>query len=539
MWIKELSSLKGVVKTDGKSTDLRGYSNIKIGGKATCIFEPTGYSIDEVTEELINVVHFCRQKGIRYWTIGNASNTLFGDVEGVIILNRKQFKECDVKLDGDIVTVEAGAHMPSLSRFAYKNSLSGLEYAVQLPGCLGGAIVMNAACDIVDEEATTERNRKAFTGRKYYRSFDSTVYSIKQSTSDIVEEVTIIDNNGNLRVLGKDRLGFDCRWSVLQSDNHKGSVVVSAKLKLKPKPKNEIEACMREYVAKRKRENQPLNEPSLGSIFIKKGYVLEHGRGIIRDETIESLFADRLIKRAFGTKVHRDTFREEYVLNPICVGGIYVDTKCPGFFVNSGTGTLDDFLKLYQIIYEGVKEKTGIELMPEVKFIPEEIAPECAILTTEKYAHWRYVSYLRRGVDMISSQPIIALRYLDKALEYKPGDDAALINKGFSFGILENWVESARIFEDIDENKRSDDSRIPFFRAYCYHNMGQFSKAITLYRIFLENLLPLENPNYFEKRERDGQEIIAKRLIHQASQRIIDRMARHDCLSFEAIISSE
>jgi len=128
------------------------------------------------------------------------------------------------------VTVGAGRGFTALSRYALKNSLSGLEFAYGIPGSVGGAVVMNAG---------------AFGGE----------------VKDCLAGALLLAD-GRFEDVGAEMLGLSYRSSALP----KGAVVVSATFRLKPGNREEIQNRMTASLSQRK-EKQPLEFPSAGSVF--------------------------------------------------------------------------------------------------------------------------------------------------------------------------------------------------------------------------------------------------------------------------------
>ncbi len=165
--------------------------------------------------------------------LGGGSNLLVSDagIEAVISMDGFGSISSAARPDGTAeVTVGAGRGFTSLSRYALKNSLSGLEFAYGIPGSVGGAVVMNAG---------------AFGGEVKDRLAGARLLA-----------------DGRFEDVGAERLGLSYRSSALP----KGGVVVSATFRLKPGNRDEIQNRMTESLSQRK-EKQPLELPSAGSIF--------------------------------------------------------------------------------------------------------------------------------------------------------------------------------------------------------------------------------------------------------------------------------
>lgn len=155
---------------------------------------------------------------------------------------------------------------------------------------------------------------------------------------DIVRNVTYVDALGTSHTVSNKECGFGYRTSVFADG---GKYIVSAELELKPMEKSEIQEKMNEY-KRRRAEKQPISFPSAGSTFKRPA----------------GNFAGTLIEQA-GLKGYK-------------IGGAMVSTLHAGFVINSGGATSADVRELIKHIQNTVKEKFGIELEPEVKFLGEQ-----------------------------------------------------------------------------------------------------------------------------------------------------------------------
>lgn len=134
---KDFKNIFGTIKM-GKS--LAGYTWVKTGGEAEMFFEP---------KDIDDLVCFLQQvrPGTSVQYIGGGSNLLVVDegVKGIVIKLGMAFSSIELNDKGQIVC--GAAAMPvSISHFACKNSLKGLEFMSTIPGTIGGAIFGNAGC---------------------------------------------------------------------------------------------------------------------------------------------------------------------------------------------------------------------------------------------------------------------------------------------------------------------------------------------------------------------------------------------------------
>ena len=268
---------------------MKKHTTFRIGGPADYYAEPDMSRISK----LIEMAKAC---DMPVTVIGNGSNLLVGDkgIRGLVIGIGKGLSEIEV--------TEAVAQQST----AQEASLSGLEFASGIPGSVGGAVVMNAG---------------AYGGE----------------IKDVLIDATVLTAEGELKTVTRDELDLSYRHSIVPE---KGYIVLSARFRLTPKPKDEIKSYMAELRAKRV-EKQPLEYPSAGSTFKRP----------------EGYFAGKLIMDAG--------------LRGYSVGDAQVSQKHCGFVVNKGEATAADVLTLIKDVQETVLKQFGVKLEPEVKMIGE------------------------------------------------------------------------------------------------------------------------------------------------------------------------
>ncbi|ERM93151.1 UDP-N-acetylenolpyruvoylglucosamine reductase [Caldanaerobacter subterraneus subsp. yonseiensis KB-1] len=155
---------------------------------------------------------------------------------------------------------------------------------------------------------------------------------------DVVEKVEVLDENNNILILSNREMKFSYRYSILQE---KEWIVLRAWISLERGNYEEIKKKMEELNQRRK-EKQPLDYPSAGSTFKRPpGY-----------------YAGKLI--------------EDAGLKGYSIGGAKVSEKHSGFIINTGNATFYDVLNLIEYIQKVVKEKFGVELVPEIKIVGEK-----------------------------------------------------------------------------------------------------------------------------------------------------------------------
>jgi UDP-N-acetylmuramate dehydrogenase len=197
---------------------------MKVGGAADCFLEVLN------TEELRKIVLFCQMRGLRLHIIGAGTKLLIRDkgISGIVVKLGGEFRE--IKIDGSRVYAGAGVPLPALSREVLRKELSGLEFACDIPGVLGGGITQNCG------------------------AFGSSI-------SEVVESVKVMSLEGSLFELGPPEVGFSYRRSQI-----KPNIILGATLCLKRGKGSEIEHRMRDF-KRRRAQTQPIKHPTCGCIF--------------------------------------------------------------------------------------------------------------------------------------------------------------------------------------------------------------------------------------------------------------------------------
>ena len=274
------------------------HTTFKIGGPADYFLMP-----DKDTD-VGRIVKICKESAIPYFILGNGSNLLVGDggYRGAVIQIYNNMSA--VTVEGTEITVQAGALLSSVAAAAKNAALTGFEFAGGIPGTMGGAVVMNAG---------------AYGGEM----------------KDVLTEVTVMDEEGEIVTLPADKLELGYRTSIIKTA---GYIVLEAKLQLKEGNPEVIRETMKDLTIRRTTK-QPLEYPSAGSTFKRP----------------EGYFAGKLIM---------DSGLAGYQ-----VGGAQVSEKHCGFVINAGGATARDVRTLMDNVRDIVYKKYGVTLEPEVKFL--------------------------------------------------------------------------------------------------------------------------------------------------------------------------
>ena len=301
-----------------RQVSLAPHTTIKIGGPAEF------FATVATVKQLLALMSWAQSVGLPYFVLGGGSNILISDagMRGLVIDNRCR-DIAVLGLDTDnasrhasvSVVADSGTALAGLARHTVREGLSGLEWAVSVPGTVGGAVVGNAGAhggEVKDSLAAAE----------------------------------IVDETGIVRTWTAADLDYGYRSSALKRLRPLQAgfkpVVLSATFRLHRDHAEEIRTRADGYLAHRRR-TQPV-EPSLGSTFVNPPG--DH--------------AGRLIEQA-GLKGAR-------------VGGVEVSDLHANFLVNRGgvgQATAADFMALVQHIQTVVHAFCGVVLEPEIQLAGE------------------------------------------------------------------------------------------------------------------------------------------------------------------------
>lgn len=288
-----------------KDKPLKEFTTFKIGGSAKYIIFPKN------VDDLINTIKLVKESKINWHIVGNCSNVLVSDrgFDGAIITT---IKIDFFKIHENLIEADCGCMISQVARKACESGLKGLEFAVGIPGTVGGAVYMNAG------------------------AYDGEI-------KDVFECAEVLDENLNIIKLEKSDMRFSYRHSRLKEEK---LILLKATFRLQYAEKEDVLPIEKanEY-NRRRREKQPLQYPSAGSVFKRP----------------PGSFAGKLIQEA-GLKGYR-------------IGGACISEKHAGFIINLGDASAEDVRKIIYHTQKTVYEKFGILLEPEIEFIGEFETP--------------------------------------------------------------------------------------------------------------------------------------------------------------------
>lgn len=297
---------------------LSKHTTFKIGGPARL------FVTVEETEKIVKILDFLSASGVNYFIIGGGSNLLIsdGEYDGVVvkIASKNQPKLINQK-QGAIIEAEAGVVLGSLVNLACKNSLTGLEWAIGIPGTVGGAVRGNAG-------------------------------AMGKDISLNLESVKIWRDGEVLELENKD-CEFAYRESMFKNNN---DVVLSTQLYLEPGKKEEIIGLTQKYMKLRSSRTPPF--PSAGSFF--KNLKLDQWSGNVAE--LPELFRERGSVPA-GWLIEQVQGKGENV------GGAKISDEHGNFIVNFDNAKQEDVLNLVEEVKGKVYNKFKIELEPEVEIL--------------------------------------------------------------------------------------------------------------------------------------------------------------------------
>jgi UDP-N-acetylmuramate dehydrogenase len=291
-WLRELPGVK-------ENEPLATRTSFGIGG-------PADFFVEIARPEAIEkAIEGCRQREIPYLLLGAGTNLLIADrgIDGLVIrvVNR------DHSIEGTKVRAGAGLKMMRLARIVADANLRGFEFAIGVPGTVGGAVYQDAGC----------------WG--------------KEIREVLVEVEGFVPGKGK-QTWTAPALKFGYRTSALRDGDLKGALVVSATVQLARGDGEEARQMMAR-LTKERNETQPIKTKNCGSVF--------------KNPPGDS--AGRLVQAA-GLKGARQ-------------GAAVVSELHGNFIINEGGAKAADVRRLIERVMAEVKRRFGAQLEPEVEMV--------------------------------------------------------------------------------------------------------------------------------------------------------------------------
>jgi UDP-N-acetylmuramate dehydrogenase len=277
-------------------------TSFRVGGAAEWFVAP------RTLQDLQIVLRWAEAQSLPVLVLGAGSNLLVSDrgVPGLVISTR-HLKSSRFEAESGVFTASAGDPIPKLAWRAAKRGWHGFEWAVGIPGTVGGAVVMNAGAH-------------------------------RSSLADWLLSVRVMTPKGEILTLTPNELEYGYRSSNLQGSDY---LVLDATFALEPGRDREEVMELTNWNLRQRKQSQPYHLPSCGSVF----------------RNPESHAAGWLI--------------EQLGLKGFQIGGAQVAHRHANFILNCGDATARDIFNVIRYVQEQVELHWSLRLQPEVKFIGE------------------------------------------------------------------------------------------------------------------------------------------------------------------------
>lgn len=298
------------------------HTSYRLGGPARL------YVIATSADDLVAMIEYAEEQKIPWYVFGGGTNLLVADegFTGLVI----QAANRQIKIDGQTVLAESGIFSVLVARQTVEAGFTGFEWAVGLPGSIGGAIYGNGGCyggEMKDHLVTVDA----------YRLSDHKRVTMAQVDCQFGYRDSVFKHERYL-ILG-------CTMKLAKADDPVG---------LKKKFQETLAA---------RQDQQPLGQSSAGCIFKNPqvtqkdiDYLLERGyQPMFGHDSKDHVSAGWLIETAG-------------MMGQV-VGGVKVSNKHGNFFVNSDKATAQDVITLISFVKMKVRDELGIELQEEVQYL--------------------------------------------------------------------------------------------------------------------------------------------------------------------------
>lgn len=315
-----LQQFEYIVKDRVKTNEpMSKHTNFRIGGPARFFVEVKSVN------ELQQILEVAKTNAIATCILGGGSNMLVSDqgFDGIMI--KMALRE--MQIDKNRVQADSGVPMILLSRKVGEVCLTGLEWAITLPGTVGGAVRGNAGC---------------FGG---------------ETRDHLVEAIVL--SNGEVVTRSNAEMHFGYRESMFK---HTNEIVLSAVFELEQGDCELIKQTMELNLSKRK-TSQPTDAGSAGCMFKNYEISSEDELQQIRSKLDLSSEMCARMQISVGWLI------DQLDLKGFQMGGAKVSEKHGNFLVNSGNATADEVVQLIAFIKTRARNTYGIILQEEVQYV--------------------------------------------------------------------------------------------------------------------------------------------------------------------------
>lgn len=319
---EQIAGYKQQVASTTENEPMDKHTSFRVGGAARL------YVVASTPEEIIHAVNTALSLDIPWYVYGGGSNMLVADegYEGVMI----QAANRQIKIEGDLVTADAGAITGLVARQSVAAGLGGFEWAVGVPGTIGGAVYGDAGC--------------------YGGEMRDVVVSVDAYRLSDRQRVTLTN----------EQCKFGYRSSYFKYEPH---LIFSTTIKLAKSPDVEASKKRMEDIMQMRKEKQPLESSSAGCVFKNFEFTDEKELELLkRNMEVPQGMIDK-------KQISVGWLIEQAGLMGTNVGEVEVSKKHGNFFINKGKARAQDILALISRIKMKIRDDHGIELHEEVQYV--------------------------------------------------------------------------------------------------------------------------------------------------------------------------
>lgn len=286
---------------------LADYSTFRIGGPAKYFYQV------KTIKDLIRAVEWTKKTKLPYFILGGGSNILVSDkgFDGLVI----KIEINKLIINNNRIITGAGVLLNDLVNKSIKKGLTGLEWAIGIPGTIGGAV---------------RGNTGAF------------------SISEIVKKIKVLkDSKSEFKIYNPKSIKFGYRDSIFKKNNE---IILEIELEFKKGDKRKSQELIKKYLSYRFQRQPKLS--SAGCVF-------------------KNLTPGQLQHRASLSNNSAGWLIEQCGLKGRRIGDAKISEKHANFIVNLGNAKAKDVKRLINLCKEKVKEKFGIQLEEEIEYLGE------------------------------------------------------------------------------------------------------------------------------------------------------------------------
>ncbi|MEB3194699.1 MAG: FAD-binding protein [Cyanobacteriota bacterium] len=386
---------------------LRHQANLRLSSTLRTSATAEWYAEPADRSELIGLIRVASRIGLPLHILGNGSNTLLAPYVQGLVICMKRFDQVLVEKSGQIL-VGAGLHNARLVQIAAGEGLTGLEFAIGIPGSIGGLVVMNANFNA--DQLVDDLKRRRF-------------HDVNLHAHALVESVDVIGPNGEVYRLEGPELNFGYRHSVFL-DLKRGWIVEAARLRFLSREKTRCKELIH-LMARARAQKEERGIQSLGCVFRPRDQSYRHG-GVVRP-------AQWFLDQVKGLKSWK-------------AGGVGVDQHFSNHLVNRGTATAQDFVEMMDRMQSAVDQSFAVRLVPEVQALPHD----WYLLGVSKGPLRSALLDARLAIDELDCEIVSRYEHIEKTCDVAGYDDETLARDIFS-GVAPRLKEAsmAAVFSSL------------------------------------------------------------------------------------------